>query len=484
MVDDRNPSARSSRGKALRWILLGWCGLAFCTLSALKAQTSPSTTTSILATPTAGQNSAPTAPPSAPIHVSLQDAIERARVISPALRQVVVNEKIAIETPTQNRAANLPTVSGNSQYLYTEGNGTPSARYIANNGVHEYIAQVDVHQALSVANVATYRRSLMAAALAKDQTEIARRGLVVAVVQAYSAVIAAQQKYQTLQQALQTAQDFLRTTQELEHGGEVAHADVVKAQIQSDDSRVAEQDGQLALNSARVALALMVFPDVNQSYELVDDPSLILSLPSFQDAEAAARLHNPELDAAYRSVRMANEAMIAARAEYLPSMTLDYFYGIDANHFAMTTPSNRRLDPELDGRPIQNPGYSALASLTVPIWNWGSTRSKVKSAKAMKELAIEDREYARRKLIANLQQLYAEAQTARSEMEIRRTATSNADESQKLTLLQYKAGNATALEVVTSQDTLTLEQNALADAEARYATSLANLATLTGRLQP
>ncbi|MHB1838720.1 MAG: TolC family protein [Acidobacteriaceae bacterium] len=48
--------------------------------------------------------------------------------------------------------------------------------------------------------------------------------------------------------------------------------------------------------------------------------------------------------------------------------------------------------------------------------------------------------------------------------------------------MQYKGGNATALEVVTAQDTLTLERGAFADAQTRYATALANLATLTGSL--
>lgn len=485
MARNRSSSAiPSSPGKSLRWLTAASGCILICASAWLPAQSTPPTASSILATSSAIQHDAAAGSISTPIQITLQDAVQRARTISPALRLATVNEKIAAETPIQNRALNLPTVSSNSQYLYTEGNKTPSGRYIANNGVHEYIAQVDVHQALSIANVAAYRKSVMAAALAKDQTEIARRGMVVAAVGAYAAVIAAQQKYQTLQQALQAAENFLKTSQELENGGEVAHADVVKAQIHAEDSRVAEQDGQLALNSSRIALALMIFPNVSQSYVLVDDPSLILTLPSFDDAEAAARLRNPSLDAAYRSLRMASDAMIAARAEYLPSMTLDYFYGIDANHFAMSTPSNPRLDLELDGRPIQNLGYSALASLTLPIWNWGATHSKVKSAKALKEQAIEDREYAQRKLIANLRQLYGEAQTARSEMDIRRSAVTNAEDSQKLTLLQYEAGNATALEVVAAQETLTLERNSLADTEARYATALANLATLTGRLQP
>lgn len=417
-----------------------------------------------------------------PVQLTLADALRRAKAIDPAVRLALTNEKIAAEKTIQTRAANLPTVSSNSQFLYTEGNGTPSARYIANNGVHEYIAQVDVHQALSVANIALYRQSVVASAWAHDQTEIAQRGLMVAVVQNYAMVVAAQRKFDSLQQALQVAQDFLNTTKELEHGGEVAKADVVKAQIQFDDSRVALQDGQLALENARVGLALMVFPDVNQSYVVVDDPAQSLLLPSRDDAEAEARQHNPALDAAFRAVRMASDAVTAAKAEYLPTMSLDYFYGIDANHFAMETPSNLRLDPELGGRPIQNLGYSALASLTLPIWNWGATHSRVKTEQELKQQAIEDREFAQRKLIADLERSYGEAKVAKSEMEIRQSSVANAEESLKLTLLQYKAGDATALEVVTAQDTLTLERGAFADAQTRYATALATLATLTGSL--
>lgn len=402
--------------------------------------------------------------------------------MDPAVRLAEANAKIAAEKIVQTRTANLPIVAANSQFLYTEGNGTPAARYIANNGVHEYIAQGDVHQSLSVANIILYRQSIVAAALSRDQAEIAKRGLVVAVVLNYATAVAANLKYQTQQQATQAAQDFLQTTQKLQTGGEVARADVVKAQIQFDDSRVALQDAELVRENARVALALMVFPDVNQNYELVDDPAQILLLPEFDDAEAAARQHNPALDAAFKAEQAASKGVAAARADYLPTVTFDYFYGIDANHFATTTPSNPRLDPELRGGPIQNLGYSALASLSIPIWNWGATHSRVKSAEDLQQVAASDLKYAQRKLIADLKTFYGEARVAKSELDIRREGAANAEESQKLTLLRYKAGQATALEVVDAEATLSLERNAYYDAETRYATALANLATLTGDL--
>ena len=193
---------------------------------------------------------------------------------------------------------------------------------------------------------------------------------------------------------------------------------MVKAQIQFDDSRVALQDGQLALENARVALALMVFPDVNQKFEAVDDPAKSLTLPSFDEAEAAARHHNPALDAAFRAVRMASSDVTAARAEYLPTMTFDYFYGIDANHFAMETPSSLRLDPELDGRANPEPWIFRIGIVDIAHLELGRDPQQGEDREELKQQAVQDREFAQRKLIADLKQFYGEAKVAKSELRL------------------------------------------------------------------
>ena len=66
-----------------------------------------------------------------------------------------------------------------------------------------------------------------------------------------------------------------------------------------------------------------------------------------------------------------------ARYAYIPSLALDFFYGIDANQFAFRT-QHPTADPALAYR--QNLGYSAQATLNIPVWNWGATRSKIKQA--------------------------------------------------------------------------------------------------------
>ena len=57
-----------------------------------------------------------------------------------------------------------------------------------------------------------------------------------------------------------------------------------------------------------------------------------------------------------------------------------------------------------------------------------------------------------------------------------------AAESLRLTLLRYQAGEATALEVVDAQTTVTQARNSYDDGLARFRLAMANLQTLTGSL--
>jgi outer membrane protein TolC len=166
---------------------------------------------------------------------------------------------------------------------------------------------------------------------------------------------------------------------------------------------------------------------------------------------------------------------------------LDFFYGIDANQFAATSSgtsdaTGRSTLPNYQVTNRQNLGYSAQVTLTVPVWNWGATRSKVKQAELKRDQAQLDLSLAQRTLESNLATAYAEAKAARAELESLRSSVDLATESLRLTILRYQAGEATALEVVDAQNTVTLARNANDDGLARYRVGLANLKMLTGSL--
>ena len=410
----------------------------------------------------------------APLTLTLQDALARARKNNPEYRAALTEYGLAKEDRVQGRAALLPSANYNAAFLYTQGNGTPAGRFIAANGVHEYVSQGNVHQDISLQGIADYRRSRAAEAVARARSEIAARGLVVTVVQAYYNFVVAQRKYDTAQRASGQGQRFLDISQKLEHGGEVAHSDVIKAQILSQQQQRDLREAELEMNRTRLELAVLIFPDFNENFSVVDDLQSPEALPAYSEVQAAAGRQNPELRAAMGTLQVARQEAVAAWSGFLPSLKLDYFYGIDASHFAVN-----QIDPASQ-TPIHNLGYAATATLQLPVWNWGANRSQLKQASLRQEQARVELTFTQRELLAKLHSLYAEAQAARFELDSLSQSTELASESLRLTTLRYQAGEATVLEVVDAQNTATLTRNAFSDGQSRYRMALANLQTLTG----
>src|ERR1700747_2236552 len=101
------------------------------------------------------------------------------------------------------------------------------------SAVRACISQANIHESIDVAGYAAWRRASAAAAVARAQAEIASRGLVVTVVQGYYTLAAPQHKLETAKKGADEGDRFLKLTQNLEHGGEVAHSDIVKAELQA-----------------------------------------------------------------------------------------------------------------------------------------------------------------------------------------------------------------------------------------------------------
>ncbi len=404
------------------------------------------------------------------IRLTLEDALARARKNSTPFQSAQTDAAIARQDRYQAAAALLPSVTYNNQAIFTqlrEGN----VAFIANNAAHEYVSLANVHESIDLVSISAYRRATAASALAKARAEIASRGLVVTVVQSYYAVSAAQLKLEAAKKNGDEGDRFLKLTQDLEKGGEVAHSDVIKAELQMQERRRQLLEAQLGLLNARLDFAVLIFPDFNDNFELAEDLHAGVPLPTLAEVQQRAARDNPDLRAALATVQQAGQDVNGARAGYLPSLSFDYWYGIDAPQFAVNGPSG-----------VSNLGSSAAATVNIPIWNWGATQSRIKQAELRRTQAQRELSLAQRKLLAEIKSLYAEADTALNELSgLSRSAELSA-ESLRLTTLRYKGGEATVLEVVDAQTTFAQANTAYQDGAVRYRVALANLQTLTGVL--
>jgi outer membrane protein TolC len=430
--------------------------------------------------------SIPAQPPAPPTpNITLPDAITRARQYGGQIQSANLAVLLAKEDSAQARAGRLPTLNAFNQFIYTEGNGTPSGVYVANDGVHIYNEQAQVHEELlSVFRRGEIRRALASEAIAAAKLEVAARGLNATVIQDFYAIVSGERKLTNAQTSLREANQFLDITQKQEKGGEAAHADVIKAQIQQRQRERDLQDSQVAIEKAKIALGVLIFPNFTTDFNVSDDLGTAEILPPAEDARAKAIATSPDVKAARYTLQAAGYDVGVARYSYLPSLGLDFFYGIDANQFAANSAeaqsSGRSTQPNYQVMNRQNLGYSGQITLNIPVWNWGATRSKVRQAEFKEAQAKVDLSIAERTLQSNLAAAYAEARAAQAQLDSLRASTDLAVESLRLTLLRYQAGEAAALEVVDAQTTVTQARNAYDDGQVRYRVALANLQTLTG----
>jgi outer membrane protein len=448
---------KSRRPRAIPLAVL----LAFlCASANSHAQTpSPSTTPQIDTTP-----------------ISLDDALRLANAQASTFQTAILNERIAAEDVRQAQAAFLPKVSTPLSYIYTSpAHGLPSGEprgpsFVTSDGIGVYEAFVSVAGDFDTAGRlrATLARNRALLAAAHAGTEVARRQLAQAVIEAYYGLALANAQHQAATTNLAAAEEFEHITSLLLSGGEVAPVDLTRAQLQTlvrrDELERARGNKAVAAGSLRVLVGYDFSRPINTS-----DLTLALPLDSevqqFKPEDVSRR---PEFTQLEQQLRAAREEIRIARADRLPSLTYSINGGFDTDSLR---------GPRLK----QHTGTSAGISFSIPIFDWGASRSREQQARLRVEVAENERTLALRGFT---QQFYAaQTQTASAAARIRQTREGvvKAQDNVAASIARYRAGEAQILEVTDAQTTLVEQRNALYQAIFDYQTALARLRQATGR---
>lgn len=415
-----------------------------------------------------------------PVRITFDEAVKRAEANDPAYAVSMGDAETAALDRTMARTALLPSVVYHNQALYTQSNGQRNSAgqtgsqqapiFIANNAVHEYASQVSINETIGLAGYAAARKADAATARAAAELEVARRGLLAAVSNLYYGVIAADNKHTVAERAQKEAEDFGRLTSEREKQRESAHADVLKAQLEQQQRQRDAEDARLTAEKVRLELAVLLFPNPRTAFELVPGDAA-QAIPARDDAERAAAKSNAELKSALAAMKESNADVIAARAAYLPDIALNYTYGIDAPQFAVNGPDR-----------VNNLGYSASVTIDVPVWDWLATQHKVKQSEIRRDAARVALTASQSRAVAQFEETYREAATAREQLASLDASVETATESLRLTKMRYTSGEATVLEVVDAQNAMVAAENAREDGRVRYQAARVELMTLTGTM--
>jgi outer membrane protein TolC len=414
-------------------------------------------------------------PAPSPVPLSLDEALRLASGQASAFQTAILNERIATEDVRQAQAAFLPKVTTPLSYIYTSpALGLPPGEpriqsFIANNAIGEYSALVNVSGDFDIAGrlraTLAKNRALLAAAHAG--AEVARRELAQAVIEAYYGLALANVQARAAETNLAAAEEFEHITSLLLSGGEVASVDLTRAQLQTlarrDELEKARGNEAVAAGSLRVFVGYDFARPIGTS-------DLALALPVASDlqqfkAEDVSR--RPEFTQLEQQLRAAREEIRIARADRLPSLSYSLNGGFDTD--SMKAP-----------RLKEHTGVSAAISFSIPIFDWGASRSRERQARLRVEVAENERTIAQRGFTQQFYAAQAQAANAAARISLAREGITKAQDNLDASIARYRAGEAQIVEVTDAQTTLVEQRSALYQAIFDYQTALARLRLATG----
>lgn len=408
--------------------------------------------------------------------LTLDEALALAARQASGFQQATLNERSAAEDVKQAQAAFLPRVSAPLSYLYTTPAlglppGTPrTPSFIANNAIAEYQAYVNVAGDFDIAGKlrATLDKNRALLAAAHAGTEVARRALVQAVIETYYGLALATAQLRSAEQNLAAAEEFERVTSLLLSGGEVASVDLTRAQLQTIGRRDELERARANQVVSAGAVHVLVGFDFTRPLSVSD---LGLTLPidgEFQQFKVEDISRRPELIQFDAQLRAAKQEARIARADRLPQLSYSILGGFDTDSFK---------PPRLK----EHSGVSAAISLTIPIFDWGATKSKERQARLHAEIAENERTIALRAFTQQFYAAQALTSTAALRARLARTAITKAEDNLTASIARYRAGEAQIVEVTDALTTLAAQRQALYQALFDYQVALARLKLAAGQ---
>ncbi|MBD0325922.1 MAG: TolC family protein [Pyrinomonadaceae bacterium] len=401
--------------------------------------------------------------------LTLDEAIKLALGQSSAYRLTQIDERIAAEDVKQARAALFPqftaplTYFGNTPSQVREEGEPLTFSYVSSSAINETIALLNASGELDISGRlrASLRRSRYQLDAARAGTLIARRQLALETVDAYFNLVLARDRRRYAEETLALAEGFLKVTEDVQRRGEDESegADLLRASAQvsarRDELEQARAGEVAALNVLRSLTGIDFETPISVSGISQDLPTTS-DFNNFTEEQLKTR---PEFNQVESLRRAALEEARSARGERLPQLTYTINGGFDAADF----------------RPLKRyAGGSAIVTLTIPIFDFGASRSRETQARLRAQTAEVQRENTLRQLRQEFYTARATALGALVRIRETKSAVDNALKNLMIILARYRAKKATITDVVDAQS---------AFVEARLANSQAIIDYRTSRVR-
>jgi outer membrane protein TolC len=406
--------------------------------------------------------------------ITIAEAVDLALNQASKFKTAQISEKIATEDITQARAAYLPKVAVQPNFIYNSpslGGGNPRPpSFIGANAITEYQGLVTASGELDTSGKlsATLRRNQALLDAARAGSEVARRDLIQAVNDAYFNLALSTAKRRGAETNLTAAQEFENNTKLNVDAGEVAPVDLVRARLQTAARRDELEQANTEETVNADTLRFLIGYEFSRPVAVID---LLTQTPidgeidRYSETTITTRPEFAQFEAEHRA---AEQDIKVARADRKPQITYSASTG-----FVSDSLSPVRLKNHL--------GVQIQIGVNIPIFDAGSTKSRETQARLKVQQNEIERDLAARQFRNDFFAAKAQAQSAA--LRIKQIGVTIADAEQNLnaSLARYHAGEAGIIEVTDAQNLLVTRRQAFYKAIFDYQSARAHLLRAIGQ---
>jgi outer membrane protein TolC len=420
------------------------------------------------------QIAAPTWADQKPLELTFDSSVKLALEKSPLVRMAEQQVVKAAGSVTTARAGKGPQLEASATHtrmgpiatftipfgtqLETIQLGTPKATL----GKISLVQPIDIWGVINAAESAAEFNLLSQ----RFALEAARQKITQGVQSGFLGALRSQALQRVVEEGLQAADEHVRIARAHFEAGTAPHFDVLRAEVQAASFRQNLVVATNAIKLATAALNKIIGLDVSTPLAFKEPPAAEPAVPVLEPALEEAARQRPEILQSLVIEKAAAKGVYLAKAGLKPTFGILADLNINLNAIALGAQSRT---------------WDVSAALSLPLFDSGATRGKVKSARADLQSAKLATEDTKRQVDLEVTQARIGMQDAAERLSTARKDVEQAREALRLANVRYQAGVATAVEVTDAEVALTQSRTNEVNATYDYMQARAQFDRALGR---
>ena len=301
-----------------------------------------------------------------------------------------------------------------------------------------YLASVQLQQPLFMGGKirAAHQTAKLGEELAEENIRLNRSEVLVELEQAYWQCVRVQELLVVAQKYKSVVNELVKNLEDARQAGMAPLNDVLKAQVKYNEALLQLQHAEHGRRLAQMNLCRLVGLDLDTELLLTDSLSAtvapgVLALPDELE-------QRPDYNMLERQIEMKRQEVNVTRSDFLPQVGVSAGYGYGGGL-------------KLNGDDSNAGSFSAMASVEIPIFNWGEGRNKIRVAKAEEEMSRLNKERLGEMMRLEITRNRFKLNDAQTRIRLTESALKQAEENLRVSQDQYEVGMENLTDLLEAQ---------------------------------